>query len=579
MPNLADSTLLAILNATYNGIITVDIRGIIMLVNPAAERIMNARAVDVVGRLILNVIPNSGLPEVLATGEVQTGRKLMVGGTPVISNRTPLYQDGAIVGAVAVIQEVCDLEQISDQLQIHRRLVRELEAVIDSSDDGIYIADGKGVTLRVNRAYERITGIRKEQVEGEHLADLVQRGFFRESGTLLVLERKEPVTILQRILGGKDAIVTSTPVLDDQGEISMVVTSVRDITRLNTLRRELEETKALSNRYREELQNVWLAKSGFVGESREIRRVMDLAAQVAPFPTTVLVEGESGVGKELVATAIHRQSKRADGPFIKVNCGAIPEQLLESELYGYDGGAFTGARREGKPGMFELADGGTLLLDEIDALPLNLQVKLLRVMQEREVMRLGATRPKRVDVRLVSATNKNLEAAVAEGLFREDLFYRVNVVRITVPPLRERKDDIPLLLQHFLAHFCQEYGLEKSLAPDVIQAMVTYHWPGNVREMRNMLENLVVSTAGAEITRSHLPLRMAEQTGPKEAVQVHAVIPLREAIDQLERQLLERALAQKGSLRQAAILLGVDHATVVRKARRLKLAGGNSERN
>lgn len=572
MANWLDGTFLTILNATYHGIITVDHRGVVMLVNPAAERMIGIRCQDVIGRPIREVIPDSGLPEVLITGEVQTGRRLIVGSNTVISNRTPIYQDGVMVGAVAVIQDVCDLERISEQLQVHQRLVRELEAVIESTDDGIYIADGAGVTLRVNSAYERITGIRREQVVGQHLADLVSRGFFSQSATLLVLEQKEPVTILQRILGEKDVIVTATPVMDESGQISMVVTSVRDITRLNTLRRELEETKALSARYREELQNVLMAKSGFVGQSPSIRRVIDLTAQVAPFPTTVLIEGESGVGKELVATAIHRQSKRADGPFIKVNCGAIPEHLLESELYGYDPGAFTGAKREGKPGMFELADGGSLLLDEIDSLPLSLQVKLLRVLQEHEVMRLGATRAKRVDVRLISATNKSLESLVAEGRFREDLFYRVNVIRITVPPLRERKEDIPLLLKHFLGLFCREYRLEKSLASDAVRAMTDYGWPGNVREMRNMLENLVVSIPDPVITRAHLAPRLSGQSSLKEAVQVHDVIPLREAVDQLERQLLQRALKEKGSLRQAAKLLGVDHATLVRKAQRLNLA-------
>lgn len=574
MPNPADGMFKAMLDAVYNGIITVDRAGTIRLFSRSAERMVGVGSAEVVGRHILDVIPDSGLVEVLESGEVQMGRRLVINGRKVVSNSTPIVQDGVVTGAVAVIQDMCDAERVSEELQVHQRLVRELQTVVESSDDGIYITDGHGVTLRVNSAYERITGIRREQVVGHHMAELVDQGFFSQSATLLVLEQREPVTILQRIFGAKDVIVTANPVTDDNGEIFMVVTSVRDITRLNTLRRELEETKALSDRYREELQNVWLVKTGFVGSSPEIRRVMDLAAQVAPFPTTVLIEGESGVGKELVATAIHRQSKRAEGPFIKVNCGAIPEHLLESELYGYDPGAFTGAKREGKPGMFELANGGTLLLDEIDALPLNLQVKLLRVLQDQEIMRLGATKAKRLDVRLVTSTNKNLETWVGEGKFREDLYYRVNVVRILVPPLRERRGDIPLLLQHYLRHFCKEYGLERSLAPDVVRAMSHYVWPGNVREMKNMLENLVVSTSGPVITADLLPPRISGHNSPKALVQVHGVLPLRDAVEQLEQQLLERALRQKGSLRQAAKVLGVDHATLVRKAQRYRLPEG-----
>jgi transcriptional regulator with PAS, ATPase and Fis domain len=303
-----------------------------------------------------------------------------------------------------------------------------------------------------------------------------------------------------------------------------------------------------------------------------MKKVFDFAARVAQVDSTVLITGESGSGKEIVAKTIHKLSKRKDGPLIQINCGAIPENLLESELFGYEPGAFTGASKEGKLGMFELAENGTLFLDEIGELPLNLQVKLLRVLQEREIVRVGGIKPKKINVRIIAATNKDLEKMVEKGMFREDLYYRLNVVRIKIPPLRERKTDIPPLIQHFLRKFNEKYEMNKKISPEVIERLIAYDWPGNVRELENLIERLVVIVIEDIIELKHLPdYLQASINSDHFQVSVSGIIPLKKASEDLEKQLISKALQKYGSTRKAAQILEVDQATIVRKAKKYNI--------
>ncbi|NPV71497.1 MAG: sigma 54-interacting transcriptional regulator [Firmicutes bacterium] len=460
-----------------------------------------------------------------------------------------------------------------------QRLSEELDSILEASYDGMFITDGQGKVLKVNEAWERICGISREYAVGKTVNYMVAQGLYSRSAAAAAIQARKRMTVMLEMTAGKKKgqkiMATATPIFDGNGEMKRVVCNIRDITELVTLKAQLEETQRLNMMYTAELQHMRAQQAkheGLVAASPAMERVLEAAAQVAKVDSTVLITGESGVGKEVIAKTIHRLSSRSGGPLIKINCGAIPDSLLESELFGYASGAFTGARKQGKPGMFELAETGVLFLDEIAELPLCLQVKLLRVLQDHEIMRVGGVKLIAVDTRIIAATNKDLEALVSQGKFREDLFYRLNVISIEVPPLRNRKQDIPSLALHFLEQINQRYNLRKYLCPEVIDRFMTYNWPGNVRELQNVIERVVVMTRGEEITVDHLPASIRGQSKPRDVeVMVMGIIPLRTALEEVEKQLISMALEEYGSSRKAARALQVNQSTVVRKARHLCL--------
>ncbi|MFX0561440.1 sigma 54-interacting transcriptional regulator [Tepidibacillus infernus] len=458
--------------------------------------------------------------------------------------------------------------QMSHELDTLKTLIEELDTIIELSLDGIYVTDGSGYTIKVNKAYERITGIKRNEVLGRHMQELVNEGYFSQSATLLVLKKRKPVTIMQQIKGGISIVVIGTPVFGQDGKIVRVINNIRDVTELIQLKLNLEETKKLKDNYfceLTQLRSQQIKEEGIIVNSISMKQTFELALRIAPVDTTVLILGESGVGKEVMAKFIHNNSKRKGEPFIKINCGAIPPNLLESELFGYVEGAFTGAKKEGKPGLFELADKGTLLLDEIGELPLDLQVKLLRVLEEHEFTRLGGVKPIKVDVRVLSATNRDLQSMVKEGKFREDLFYRLNVVPITIPSLRERKEDIPLLVQHYLTKFNKKYEMHKQISLNALEKLVQYRWPGNIRELVNIIERLVVTVNDSEIGLNHLPVQISQLELAEISLPALEKIPLRDAVERVEKILLDRAMKRFGSTRKAAKALGMSQATLVRK--------------
>lgn len=361
---------------------------------------------------------------------------------------------------------------------------------------------------------------------------------------------------------------------------------MRDITELNMLKQRLEQVQGLSELYASELSSLRIKYASplrLVANSVPMRKMLEMVFRVAQVESTILITGESGTGKELIAEIIHENSPCRTGPYLKLNCGAIPEHLLESELFGYEGGAFTGARKEGKPGYFELADGGTLFLDEIAELPLGLQVKLLRVLQSKEITRVGGTTPFSVDVRIIAATNRDLMELVKSKLFRGDLYYRLNVLPINVPPLRERKDDIPNLVAYFMKVFNEKYQLAKRVSPEVIDIFMEHNWPGNVRELENLIERLVVITAGDMITTADMPAHLfpesiTDKDTEAPAVSVSAIIPFKDAVESVERQILEQAYEKFSSARQIARELQVDVSTIVRKAAKYGISTHNNGR-
>jgi len=524
---------------------------------------------------IKGIPPETPVKEVMTTeidsikegDSVEKAWEYHVGGLPVVN------EEGKLVG---ILTKTNLLMGYYKDLQEVKRLNKELDAIIESSYDGFYITDGKGYTLRINSAYSRITGIKPEEVIGRHMKELVDKGVYSQSVTLLVLKKKKPVTIMHDIKTGKRVLITGNPVFNEKGEIERVVTNVRDITELNRLKKQLEETKELTQRYHlelQELRNKQQKLDGVVAKSMEMKKTIEMAKKVAKVDSTVLISGESGVGKEILAKIIHSFSKRSNGPFIKVNCAAIPETLLESELFGYEEGSFTGAKKKGKPGMFELARNGTIFLDEIGELPLNLQPKLLRVIQDRELIRVGGSHPIELDVRIIAATNRDLEEMVRKGKFREDLFYRLNVVPITIKPLRERKDDILPLIVHFVEKFNKKYQLNKRFASKTVDILMEYTWPGNVRELENMIERLMVMINDDIIQPHHLPNRIKDATQPiNYLVKDDIIIPLKKAVAETEKNLIKKALEKYKTTRKAAKALGIDQSTVVRKAKKYKIS-------
>ncbi|KKM10143.1 hypothetical protein SY88_15295 [Clostridiales bacterium PH28_bin88] len=571
-PDNSLTWLKTIINSIYNGIVAINTKGQIILCNQSAAKLVDLPVEEIVGRPIKEVIPGSGLMHVVSMGVPMVSQRLKINDTFVYSNRTPVWENGRIIGAVGVFQEETSVEAISTELAIFKQLTREHDLLIESSYDGIFITDGKGYVAKVNTAYEKVTGIKREEVLGKHMSQMVADGLISHSATLQVLEKREPVTIVQQTRGGIEIMVTSTPIFNDQGEITMVLSNVRDMSRLKHLEAELDKTRSLTERYQQQLKELQLQQlqsSEIILQSPAMIKTYEAAVRVAPFDSTVLIQGESGVGKEVVARLIHKESGRTEKPFIKVNCGAIPENLLETELFGYERGAFTGSNRDGKAGLFEVADGGILFLDEVGELPLNLQVKLLRVLQDKEIKRVGGNRFRTVDVRLVAATNRDLQEMVESGRFREDLFYRLNVIPLYIPPLRERPEDVVALIQHFVKKLNKKYGMNKSLSPAAFKRLYEYHWPGNVRELGNVMENIMIMSESTTIGVEHLPKHfMKDRDSNQEAVVVKDIIRLGEAREQLEQKLIEMALRKTGSLRKAASLLGMDHSTLSRKRNR-----------
>ena len=449
--------------------------------------------------------------------------------------------------------------------------VREqFEATFLSSYDGFWICDGQGVVLRVNPASERINGIKEEEIVGRHVSLLQEWGAVDRCVTMEVLEKKRQVTIMQRSArSGKKLMVTATPIFDDQGRITLVITNDRDITELDDLRHQLLQSEARTEQFQQELLKRDMeerADSEIVGRSPVMRKVLAAARHVAKFKTNILISGASGTGKSLLANLIHKLSGRQDAPFVRVECGAIPASLFESEVFGYEKGAFTGANVTGKLGLFGMSDGGTLFLDEISQAPYGEQHKLLRFLETGELIRVGATKPTYVDARVIAATNVDLEERVEAGLFRSDLFYRLNIVPIQLPLLKDRQEDIPFLIQTFQDRFNERFNTDKRLSGPAVEALMRYDWPGNVRELENVMERLVVMSPNETIELSDLPEKIFGKAGL--VYSLAAGKKLKEAVSEYEQDLIDLALQQYGNQSEAAKALGVSQATIARKRTR-----------
>jgi len=570
----------AIFESSYDGLYITDGQANTLRLNQGFERIMGVVSDECIGRNMRDLVnegvfSHSGTLMALEQGQsVTISLKAKTGKTALVTS-TPIYDDeNNPILVVTNARDISLLNELERKLKhVEGLRQRELDAIFASSYDGLYITDGEANTLMLNQGFERIMGVTSAECIGRNMRDLVKEGIYSNSGTLLALEQGKSVTISLQAKTGKNALVTSTPIYDDDGRAILVVTNVRDITELNELQGKLEQLEGLSRLYQEELQNLKILNSKkCIIHSHKMQELIKVVVHIASVDSTVLIQGESGVGKELIANIIYSNSNSKNGPFIKINCGAIPHNLIESELFGYEPGAFTGASKKGKVGMFELASGGMIFLDEIGDLPLDLQVKLLRVIQEMEITRIGATEPTKINVRIVTGTNRNLDEMVAKHLFRNDLYYRLNVVPIFIPPLRERRDEIPVLSKHFLEIFNQKYNMKKELSSLVLQRFMTYDWPGNVRELENLIERLVVTTMHDTINLYDLA---SWSNFFKISTDLEAeIIPLQSALENTERILLQNAFSVYNSTYAVARALGVSQPTVVRKAAKYGIVRG-----
>ena len=447
------------------------------------------------------------------------------------------------------------------------RQIELLKTALEFSYDGIHILDKDGWTLYINQACTRIEGTRPEEVATHNIRQLVEMGVYSESVTLMVLEKKEPVTIRQRAKNGNELLVTGVPVLID-GALECVIVNSRDITELSSLKREVEEKEELAKKYHEELELLrreQVMQKQLVAKSPAIIHVLRLAGMLAGVDSSLLISGESGVGKGVISRYVHDCSERKNGPFMKIDCGTIPENLFESELFGYEKGAFTGASANGKVGLLELANGGTVFLDEIGEMPLAMQPKLLRALQDKEFFRVGGKQLLSLDVRVIAATNKDLSALVSQGQFREDLYYRLAVVPLAIPPLRERSEDILPHIMEAAGRVNGKYGWSKSFSNKALEFLEAYSWPGNVRELENLVERLLVTSGGNIVEEGDLPLSILREGGhPRDNGETSRETYVK-ALASFDHGLLQKTVRQKGSMAEAARALGMNVTTLRRK--------------
>jgi len=532
-----------ILNNIHDGMIVIDNQEVIQFVNKSAEKIMNFAKENVEGKKIYEIIPNSRLPHVLRSQRKELNQKLILNNEKkVISTRIPLINTNQqLMGAFAVFKDITEVMKLAEENTDLKAIKTMLEAIIQSSDEAISVVDEKGLGLMVNPAYTRITGLKEEDVLGKPATVDISEG---ESMHMKVLETQKPVRGVPMKVGPnkRDVLVNVAPVIVDD-DIKGSVGIIHDVSEIQALTEELKKAKKIIRTLE--------AKYTFddiIGPSDEMQLALEQAKVGAKTPATVLLRGESGTGKELFAHAIHNESDRKHHKFIRVNCAAIAESILESELFGYEEGAFSGARRGGKKGLFEEAHLGSIFLDEIGELSLSTQAKLLRVLQENEIIRVGGTRPISIDVRVIVATNVNLEKAIMHKTFREDLYYRLNRLPIFIPSLRERLSDLPSLIHHLIEKLNQSYGRHvKTIEEQAIEDLKQYDWPGNVRELENVIGRAMIYMDRHEeiIRRKYLPPLKVPQDKDEQIRQINnnENIPqsLKQAMETYEREFIYRA--------------------------------------
>ena len=461
------------------------------------------------------------------------------------------------------------MQNFIKQFSFVQQMENEYLSILESLHDDFTITDAEGRLLTALPNFESFYGVPSSEVIGKTVYQLEDMKIFNPSIAAKVIKSKKPETFLQMTGSGKYLMCTAIPVKDAYGDLIKVVSFSRDVTQYELLKDEHANLQEAIKYYSSEinkLKNERLNNSELIGDSKEIRKIVEMINRVSKFDTNVLLTGESGVGKTLYANAIHTQSERAEKPFIELNCGAIPENLFESELFGYEKGAFTGANATGKIGWIERADGGTLFLDEIADMPLVMQVKLLKTLDNKKITRVGGTIEKQVDFRLIAATNKNLVSLVEQGLFREDLFYRLNVISISIPALRDHKEDIFLLIMHFLKKYKEKYSIEKTFSNRAIDYLTNYPWPGNIRELENVIERLFLTVDSYVISEANLPDHLCPKMNLNKFDTTNKTLP--EILEAMEKSIILESYEKHNSTTKVAAELGISQPSVSLKLKK-----------
>ncbi|MBN2285914.1 MAG: sigma-54-dependent Fis family transcriptional regulator [Tissierellales bacterium] len=559
---LSISNLQLILDSTNNAIISIDLEGNITLINDSARKILDiAFDEQVIGKHIHHYVPHSKLPDVIKKDERHNSELVHINNKKLIVNRSPVKLQNETIGAISVFQDITDYSLLEEKLLSGRNEIEVLNTIFEIAYDGLIVVDKDGYIKMISKAYKRFLGIENEDVTGKHVTEVIENTRLHVVAKTGIPE----VADLQKI-DGNYIIASRIPVFKE-GKVESVVGKIvfRNISELDDFHLKINKLEKELEDYKDELSKINRAKyyfSTIIGSSEKIASVKSVAIRAAHTDSNILITGESGTGKELFAHAIHNESQRKYKPFVKVNCAAIPVELIESELFGYEAGAFTGASKAGKIGKFEVADGGTIFLDEIGDMPLHMQVKLLRVLQEKEIERIGSNKVKEIDVRIIAATNRNLEEMIKNKSFRLDLYYRLNVVTVVVPPLRERREDIKELALSFVDKFRLKYYKQiDGVTDEALKKLTKYDWKGNIRELENIIERAInLIETSRYIEPKHLPVDIVGQ------INIESPMSLKELIDEAESKIISDYLQATGHNKsKVAKLLGISRTALYDK--------------
>jgi len=563
-----EGSILVFLDSLDKGLVVIDRQSDIIFANKAAKKYFGKKHTPTPGRQIASILQSTHLNQVLQDGSSFCYASANMNGLEIHINLSPIEVNRDIIGAMISLETEREEADSFTTLKLCNSISRELENIFNSSYDEIIVSDGTGTILKMNAVFKEFYGMEPELLVGRSVVELESESVFKPSVTMMVLKERKRISIIQKTNTGKVLIVTGHPMFDGDGNLISVISMAKNITELHQLQEKLKEAQNTAQKYYFELEKLKHndEKAGRVMyRSTKMKKIMAMAEKVARVDSNLLITGESGVGKSMLADVVHRNSERKNGVLVSINCGAIPEALLESELFGYEKGAFTGASTDGKLGTLDLADKGTLFLDEISEMSLHMQVKLLKVIQEKQFTRIGGTKTIQSDFRLIAATNRNLEERVKEGLFREDLYYRLNVVPIEIPPLRDRKEDILLLINYFWNQLNASYGTNRKIDSEAYNVLVDYSWPGNVRELENCIERIFVTVDKDLIYADELPTYLLQSTVIHSAV---GIMPLKDAMEDIEKKMIVNAYRHFGNTYRAAEALGVSQSTIVRKLKK-----------
>ncbi|GAB6191227.1 sigma-54 interaction domain-containing protein [Desulfocastanea catecholica] len=563
-----------IVDSFSSGIIVTDCQAIITHINRQSEKNLEIVASDLIGKNISQVLPffHPCITECLQSGKPLMNQLLEVAQGQLVINVNPVLRDQETVGVILNFRASDSFEASARKSDSYKELNRQLKAIIAASSDGIWVCDAKGFVVTINSASESLNGIKAKDVIGKHVSELLDNKSFDQLVTTKVIASGKQETIVQHIKKTNRVLLcTGTPARDENGNIALIVVNERDMTELENLRKKFAQNRKLTEKFKEELSGRTLKEledNTIIADSMPMKQILQKSLKLAHIgASNILILGASGTGKGLLAKFIHKNSNRREDPFVEINCAAIPENLLEAELFGFEKGAFTGAAEIGKVGLIELAQGGTLFLDEIGDMPINLQTKLLKYLDDKQFRRLGGTKSINVECATISATNRDLRDRVQNNLFREDLFYRLSSFTLEIPSLCDRRDDIPRLVRFYLEKYNKKYNRSTHISAKVVAHLQNYSFPGNVRELKSLIENGVVLSEDASLDRYFA--KIEKNSNPLVPVfdlpASSKPIDLAETLDEVEKQLLIKAKRHCATTRQMSRYLNICQSTVVRK--------------